>query len=208
MTIGLRLERADGFASVEIGAVNAALARFGAMVWPLDLGGVASDIRGLLARPTLDAAEVERIKAALLLSRETLLGKLAEAGRSPHVPGGGAVETAVANHGYSYPQLFVVEAGADYTRFDRFHVNVAEDGTGVDEVMQILSGGGVRILQRLPDGEAVTLTLDCPSAEQGWTVTYDGAVPHIGSMSSAAPGTKALMQVFGPARWTMRYDTG
>ena len=206
MTIGLRLERADGFASVEIEAVNAALARFGAMVWPLDLGGVASDIRGLLARPTLDAAEVERIKAALLLSRETLLGKLAEAGRSPHVPGGGAVETAVANHGYSYPQLFVVEAGADYTRFDRFHVNVAEDGTGVDEVMQILSGGGVRILQRLPDGEAVTLTLDCPSAEQGWTVTYDGAVPHIGSMSSAAPGTKALMQVFGPARWTMRYD--
>lgn len=206
MTIGLRLERADGFASVEIEAVNAALARFGAMVWPLDLSGVASDIRGLLARPTLDAAEVERIKAALLLSRETLLGKLAEAGRSPHVPGGGAVETAVANHGYSYPQLFVVEAGADYTRFDRFHVNVAEDGTGVDEVMQILSGGGVRILQRLPDGEAVTLTLDCPSAEQGWTVTYDGAVPHIGSMSSAAPGTKALMQVFGPARWTMRYD--
>jgi len=206
VTIGLRLERADGFASVEIEAVNAALARFGAMVWPLDLSGVASDIRGLLARPTLDAAEVERIKAALLLSRETLLGKLAEAGRSPHVPGGGAVETAVANHGYSYPQLFVVEAGADYTRFDRFHVNVAEDGTGVDEVMQILSGGGVRILQRLPDGEAVTLTLDCPSAEQGWTVTYDGAVPHIGSMSSAAPGTKALMQVFGPARWTMRYD--
>ena len=208
MTAGLHLERGDGFALVEIGAVNAALARFGARVWPLDLGGVAPDIRNLLAQPTLDAAEVERIKAALLLSREALLAKLAEAGRSPHVPGGGALETAVANHGYSYPQLFVVEAGADYTRFDRFHVNVAEDDTGVDEVMQILSGGGVRILQRLPDGEPVTLTLDCPAAEQGWTVTYDGAVPHIGSMSSAAPGTKALMQVFGPARWTMRYDTG
>ena len=43
-----------------------------------------------------------------------------------------------------------MEEGADYSRFDRFHVNVAEDGTAVDEVMQILSGSGVRILQRLP----------------------------------------------------------
>ena len=206
MTAGLRLERGNDPALAEIGAVNAALARFGARVWPLDLGGVAPDIRRLLDLPTLDAAQAEHIKAALLLPREALLAKLAEAGRSPHVPGGGALETEVANHGYSYPQLFVVEEGADYSRFDRFHVNVAEDGTAVDEVMQILSGGGVRILQRLPGEEAVTLALDCPSADMGWTVTYDGAVSHIGSMSGAAPGTKALMQVFGPARWTMRYD--
>ncbi len=208
VTSGLRLERGDGPALFEIGAVNAALAPFGARVWPLDLREVAPDILVLLAGPTLDDAQSERIKAAFLLPRETLLARLAEAGRSPHVPGGGALETEVANHGYSYPQLFVVEAGADYTRFDRFHVNVAEDGTAVDEVMQILSGGGVRILQRLPGGEAATLTLDCPSGERGWTVTYDGGVSHIGSMSSAAPGTKALMQVFGPARWTMRYEEG
>ena len=206
MTSGLRLERGSEPALVGIEAVNAALARFGAGVWPLDLGGIAPGIRRLLDLPTLDAAQSQRIEAAFLLSREALLAKLAEAGRSPHVPGGGALATEVANHGYAYPQLFVVEEGADYSRFDRFHVNVAEDGTAVDEVMQILSGGGVRILQRLPGEEPVTLTLDCPSADRGWTVTYDGAVSHIGSMSSAAPGTKALMQVFGPARWTMRYD--
>lgn len=206
MTVGLRLERGDGPPLVDAEAVNDALAPFGARVWPLDLSGVAPDIRALVALPTLDAAQAENIKTALLLPREALLAKLAEAGRSPHVPGGGALETEVANHGYSYPQLFVVEEGADYTRFDRFHVNVAEDGTAVDEVMQILSGSGVRILQRLRGEEAVTLTLDCPSADRGWTVTYDGAVSHIGSMSAAAPGTKTLMQVFGPARWTMRYD--
>ena len=208
MTAGLRLERRDGPALVEIGDINAALAPFGARVWPLDLRGVAPDILALLARPSLDTAQSERIVSTFLLPRETLLAKLAEAGRSPHVPGGGTLETEVANHGYAYPQLFVVEEGADYTRFDRFHVNVADDGTAVDEAMQILSGGGVRILQRLPGGEAVTLSLDCPSAERGWTVTYDGGVSHIGSMSSAKPGTKALMQVFGPARWTMRYEEG
>ena len=206
MTSGLRLERGGDPTLVGIEAVNAALTRFGAGVWPLDLGGIAPGIRRLLDLPTLDAVQSRRIEAAFLLSREALLAKLAEAGRSPHVPGGGALATEVANHGYAYPQLFVVEEGADYSRFDRFHVNVAEDGTAVDEVMQILSGGGVRILQRLPGEEPVTLTLDCPSADRGWTVTYDGAVSHIGSMSSAAPGTKALMQVFGPARWTMRYD--
>ncbi|MDE0058447.1 MAG: hypothetical protein OXP07_10015 [Defluviicoccus sp.] len=198
----------DGPALAEIGAVNAALAPYGAGVWPLALGRAPPDIRALLARPTLTADESERIEAAFLLSRETLLDTLARAGRAPHVAGGGALESAVANHGYAYPQLFVVEAGADYSRFDRFHVNVADDGTAVDEVMQILAGGGVRILQRLPGGEPAILTLDCPVSDWGWTVTYDGAVSHIGSMSAARPGTKALMQVFGPARWTMRYDAG
>lgn len=208
MTAGLRLERADGPALAEIGAVNAALARFGAKVSPLDLRTAAPDIRALLARPTLAPAEAERIEAALLLPRAALLETIADAGRAPHVPGGGALETEIANHGYAYPQLFVVEAGADYSRFDRFHVNVAEDGTAVDEVMQILAGGGVRILQRLPGEAPATLTLDCPSADRGWTVAYDGGVSHIGSMSAAAPGTKTLMQAIGPARWTMRYDAG
>ena len=208
MTAGLRLERGDGPALTDVGAVNAALAPFGAGVWPLDLGALAPEIRALIARPSPTAEEAERIERALLLSRRALLDMLARAGREPHVAGGGALETEVVNHGYAYPRLFVVEAGADYSRFDRFHVNVAEDGIAVDEVMQILSGGGVRILQRLPGGEAATLTLDCPAPDRGWTVTYDGGVSHIGSFSAAAPGTKALMQVFGPARWTMRYDAG
>ncbi len=208
VTAGLLLERDDGPALAGIGAVNAALAPYGAGVWPLELDRAAADVRALLARPTLTADEAERIEAAFLLPRAALLDTLGRAGRAPHVVGGGALETAVANHGYAYPQLFVVEAGADYSRFDRFHVNLADDGTPVDEVMQILSGGGVRILQRLPGGEPAILTLDCPSADRGWTVTYDGGVSHIGSMSSAQPGTKALMQVIGPARWTMRYDDG
>ena len=101
MTSGLRLERGDSSALAEIGAVNAALARFGARVWPLDLGAVAADIRALLARPTLTAAESARIEETMLLPRTALLEKLAEAGRTPHVPGGGALETGVANHGYA-----------------------------------------------------------------------------------------------------------
>ena len=38
-------------------------------------------------------------------------------------------------HSYSYPNVWVVQEGIDYSRFDRFHVNAADDGTGVHEVL-------------------------------------------------------------------------
>jgi hypothetical protein len=67
--------------------------------------------------------------------------------------------------------------------------------------MQVLSGGGVRLLQHLPDQGLITLEIDCLEEKSGWIVTYDGAYPHIGSISGARDGTKVLMQAIGPARW-------
>ena len=108
--------------------------------------------------------------------------------------------------GYAYPQLYLAAAGVDYSRFDRFHVNTADDGTGVDEIGQLLYGGGVRVLQRRPALGVVSLHLACPTPGQGWIVTYDGGLSHIGSLSAASPGSKFLMQVIGPERWSLRYD--
>jgi hypothetical protein len=48
----------------------------------------------------------------------------------PRVPGGGALTTFVSPHAYSYSQLFVVLDDVDYSRFDRFHVNVAHATLG------------------------------------------------------------------------------
>ena len=114
----------------------------------LRVTGVPADVQRLLGQPTLTNAEEERLKAHFLLSRERLLDVIGDAGRKPHVEGGGALSTTVLSHGYSYPQLWVVQGGIDYSRFDRFHVNVADDGTGVDEVLQILSGQGIVIRLR------------------------------------------------------------
>jgi hypothetical protein len=202
---GLRLETSDTrVAATSLADVNSALAAVGSRVWPLDLAGALVDVRRLLARAALDDVEVKRVVEHFLLSRERLLEIIREAGREPNVPGGGALSTHVTSHGYSYPQLWVVQGGVDYTRFDRFHVNTADDGTGVDEVAQLLSGAGVAIRHHLADGRVWTLRVDC-QADAGWLVTYNGGRPHIGSLSGAVPGTKMLVQAIGPPRWAVRY---
>jgi len=206
---GLRFEASGSPAVVtDLDEVNRELAAVKSKVWPLDLRSAPADVRRLLARSTLQAAETSRAMDHFLLSRERLLEIIAEAGRTPNVTGGGALSTHVDSHGYSYPQLWLVQGGVDYTRFDRFHVNTADDGTGVDEVLQILSGAGIVIRHRLPDGTVLALHADCPSDDVGWLVTYDGGHAHIGSLSRARPGTKALVQAIGPPHWSVRYTPG
>ena len=206
---GLRLEVSGSATAVTaLADVNRKLGVLGSKVWPLDLGHAPAEVRRLLTRPTLNGGETTSVMSQFLLSRERLLEIIGEAGRTPNVQGGGALATHVDSHGYSYPQLWSVQDGIDYTRFDRFHVNTADDGTGVDEVLQMLSGVGIVIRHRLPDGTVLALRMDCPSADSGWLVTYDGGRPHIGSLSSAQAGTKALVQAIGPPRWSVRYTEG
>ena len=203
---GLRLE-VPGEARSPTGraAINARLDDVGAKVWPLSLANVPDDVRDLLDRERLSDTEQARLVEHFLLSRGRLLEVITAAGRTPHVAGGGAMHSQVSGHDTGYPRLYLVEEGVDYTRFDRFHVNRADDGTGADEIMQILSGGTIVLHQRMPDGETLTLRLDCPSASDGWLLTYDGGRPHIGSLSSAGVGTKILMQIIGPPVWAIRY---
>ncbi len=203
---GLLLEfsrRKTSLTAIE--AINDAMAEIGSRVWPLDLINIPEDIRLLLIKPSLENDETERVKGYFLLPRSRLLEIIEHAGRKPNVPGGGELSTSVSNHGYSYPQVWIVQDDIDYSRFDRFHINAAKDGTGVDEVLQLLSGGGLVIHHHKPDGEVLTLHLDCPDDNQGWLLTYNGGAPHIGSLTRAQPGTKALVQVIGPREWEMKY---
>ena len=146
------------------------MADIGCGVWPLDLTRVPADVKKLLSQPTLTPAEGDQVKTHFLLPRQRLEEIILRAGRRPNVPGGGELNTFVSNHGYAYPQLYLVEDGVDYSRFDRFHVNTADDGTGVDEVVQLLSGRGFVIHHRLPKGLVLTLSLACPSEDTGWLV--------------------------------------
>ena len=204
---GLRLEFSDARAPVtDLADVNHVLSEIGAGVFPLGLSEVPVDVRQLLTQRTLTETEVDRVKAQFLLSRERLVEIISATGRPPNTPGGGELKTFDATHGYYYPQLWVAQDDVDYSRFDRLHRNTADDGVGVNEVGQLLAGRNFFVQHRMPDGQVVTVTLDCPGNDHGWIVTYDGGNPHIGSFSKAEPGTKVLVQVIGPARWSMRYE--
>lgn len=204
---GLRLEFSSGRPSVtNLADINEASGPVGSRIWPLESRSAPISVRRMLKQPTLNDAEAASVKEHFLLSREQLLRVIAEAGRRAQVPGGGEMSTFDSTNGVAYPQLYIVEAGVDYTRFDRFHTNTTREGPGVDEVMQVLSGGGVRVLQHLPGEGLITLHVDCVEDEYGWIVTYDGGYPHIGSISAGRPGTKVLVQVIGPARWEMKYE--
>lgn len=205
----IRLEFSDGHPALigieNIDAISAALSTLGAGVWPLDLSAAPPTIRALIAQPDLSDAEKTNLLDHFLLPRERLMETLVAAGRDPNVAGGGALETGVANQDYGYPQLWTVRADTDYTRFDRFHINVSDEGVGVDEVLQMLSGNGVVVHLQTPDGSVLTLRLDCPCEGQGWLITYDGGRPHIGSLSRASPGAKLVVQAFGPPVWSLSY---
>lgn len=204
---GLSLEFSDGRAAPRtLEGINTELRKTGAGVWPLELQDQPSDVQALLAKPLLDKTEAQRIQEHFLLPRGRLLQIVTMAGRTPEVAGGGALHTYVTNQGYGYPQLYQVRKGVDYSRFDRFHVNVGPNGgSGVDEVFQMLSGSGFVIHQRLDDGRCLTLRLDCRDDGQGWIGTYSGIRPHIGSISSAKAGAKLLVQAFGAKEWMLTY---
>ena len=201
----IRLElTADGSSVTGAAAANDALAGFGTRVWPVDLTAAADDVRDLLRRPGLSPEETGRVRDAFLLPRARLLELMAAVGRHPSVPGGGELSTLDVVNDVRYPQLFIVEPGVDYSRFDRLHENVADDGTVLDETMTILAGGPIRLVQRLADGSEATLLLHAVGETTGWVVTY-GGLPHIGSFTGAAPGSKILVQAIGPAHWQAHY---
>lgn len=202
---GIRLElKPSGPSLTGQEAANEALAAFGTRLWPIDLTITSREVRTLLSRPELTAAEAVILREAFLLPRERLLQIIAESGRKPSVPGGGALSTLDVANNVLYPQLYIVEADVDYSRFDRLHQNKADDGTDLDEVLSILSGEGFRLIQRGPDGIEAILHVDCVDDHTGWLLSY-GAHPHIGSFTGASPGTKVLVQAIGPERWQPHY---
>lgn len=184
--------------------INSILRNVGSAIWPLETATAPEEIRVLLEASRLDPNESKRVMDHFLLPRERLLELVLAAGRTPGTDGGGFLSTTDKTHDVVYPQLYQVLEGIDYSRFDRFHVNRSLTQTGVDEIMHLLYGSGVVLHQNIPDQGVFRLEIDCPVG-QGWTLTYDGDLPHIGSISGASPGAKILMQIFGPEEWEMLY---
>ncbi len=184
--------------------INAELSIIGSKVSVLDFSNVPAEIKNLLNKSVLSDAEKDMIMNHFLMPMYELLDIIGDAGRKPHVEGGGEISTTVSTFGYSYPQLYLAEEGVDYSRFDNLHINVSENGTGVDEILQFVSGSEFVMHQLMPDGQELKVHFSC-NDKNGWLITYDGKTPHIGSLTSASIGTKLIVQVIGPKEWEMKY---
>ena len=195
-------ERADLHSLDEI---NAVLVPSGARIWAQDWSGLSDDLKDFLADPDPSPERVAGVKPSFLLPRERLLEIIAEAGREPSFPGGGELITLDETHGVTYPQLYVAREDADFSRFDRMHVNISADGKPVDDIVQLLCGSGLVVKIRQPSSVTVSVSLSCPNPDSGWLLTVDCGIPFIGSFSTAPVGTKAVSQAIGPARWKMEY---
>jgi hypothetical protein len=103
--------------------INAALTRYGARLWPIDFAAIPVRVVALFRQEALTAAECSAVLDHFLLPREELFRLIGKAGRKPQVASGGETETFDASNRVRYPQLYLVGAGIDYSRFDRFHVN-------------------------------------------------------------------------------------
>ena len=202
---GARLEFSDGRPPiVDIESINGVLATIGTRIWTRDLTSVPTEVRTLLRQSTLSPSEAEQIKTHFLYPQQRLVEIIKSAGREPNVPDGGKLETFVTTLGCWYPQLHVIEEGVDYSRFEKFHVNTADDGTAVDEIIQLLSGSEFVYHLRTPDGLILMVHLACIGDETGMLLTFNGKTPHLGKVSKATPGTKILNQAIGPAQWVIR----
>ena len=86
---GVSLQFSDSRTVPEVlEASNNELHKIIAWVWPLDLCDRPADIRALLTKPALDAAETVGVTAHFLLPRERLLQIVAQRGTGRRLPAG------------------------------------------------------------------------------------------------------------------------
>ncbi|MEO1102689.1 MAG: hypothetical protein AAFW98_02985 [Pseudomonadota bacterium] len=205
MDDSVTLTREESGAEIARGpdAVNTALRGTGIWVAPRDFSAEPPSILALLRKPTLSADENAKVKAHFVLSRQECLDIIQKAGRKPHHPTGGSLRALSLENEIQYPQLWVIEEGADGSAYFPLHVNVSDDGVPSDEVGQVLSGRLMRYRFKLDDG-IVVLTMSCPGHDRGWMFSFDGARPHGGILHETEPGSKILVQVLGPETFRSR----
>lgn len=139
-----------------------------------------------------------------------MLAHVQLAGREPEVHRGGFLNPS--EYGVSpYPKVYdmkTMDTGARHAaqeRFGRLHVNSSDHGSGIDEVMTVVSGGQWTWFYRLPDGVVAKQTV--PAVETGdpaWRISYPGIRPH-GAFLDAEHGL-IVAYAHGPENFVMRYE--
>lgn len=204
------LKFSDGRADMKgVKAVNAVLNTIGINVTTIDIPEAAKPVLKASEIRTLTTEEHALLIKEFNLTQEQLLEQVILAGRAPAVEGGGVL-TEETGFG-PYPKVYDMKALDEEThkavleKYGRMHVNSADDGTDVDEVMTVVNGGPFRWGFTLKDGSIARFQVEKVSRnDKAVRVSYHGLGMHAGIMDAR----QGLIVAFGhgPKAFTMRYD--
>ncbi|MBD2815510.1 hypothetical protein ID850_12155 [Xenorhabdus sp. Flor] len=153
--------------------------------------------------------EQHKLISIFNLNRADLLEQIRLAGRTPEVHRGGYLSISEAGVA-PYPKVYDMRAMTPETqravlnKFGRLHVNSADSGAGIDEVMTVVSGGPLTWFFVLPDGVVVRLTVDYVGLDDlAVRLSYPGLSIHGGFMN--AEQGLLVAYAHGPELFVMRY---
>ena len=207
----LTLSYSDGRAETKgVDSVNAVLLTVGVRVGVLPLPKSAAPLLKASHTRALTQEEYSELLSVFSLHRGELLEQIKLAGRTPEAHRGGYLSTSEIDVP-PYPKVYDMRALTPEVReflqikFGKLHVNSADNGMGIDEVMSIISGGPWVWFFLLPDNVIGKLTLGYVGLDgPGWRISYPGLVPHGGYLDPEYG--LVVAHAHGPEKFVMRYE--
>lgn len=194
----------------DFNAINETLKTVGVRLSRLALPSEALPILKLSTTTKLNEVQISNLLKIFSLTRKDLLDQISIAGRKPVISGGGSLSTGEVGVA-PYPKIYDMKAMSPQdhiyvqNKFGKLHVNSADSGEGVDEVMTLVSGGPWTWYFLLKDNVVAKLSLSRIQPNgPGWRLSYPGLTPH-GAYMDAEDGI-CIAYIIGPKTWVMRYD--
>lgn len=190
--------------------VNKVLRTVGVRVSTLPLPDDAKPILEASKSRAITQEEADELISHFSLHRGQLLDEIHKAGRKPEAHRGGYLSTSEISVA-PYPKVYDMRALSAEVKaflqkkFGLLHVNSADNGVGIDEVMTIVSGGPWTWFFSLPDNVVGKLTLGHVGLEgKAWRISYPGLGPHGGYLD--AEYGLVVAYAHGPKNFVMRYE--
>lgn len=196
--------------SIGLKDINKVLKSVGVRITTVQLPEAAFPLLRVSEKRALNPEEAKQLISNFSLHRGELLDQIEKAGRKPEMHRGGYLSTSEVGVA-PYPKVYDMKALSPKViaylqeKFGKLHVNSADDGTGIDEVMTIVSGGPWTWFFLLPNNVVGKLTLGhVGKAGHGWRLSYPGLGAH-GGFLDAEYGL-VVAYAHGPKNFVMRYN--
>ncbi|MDN3724124.1 hypothetical protein QRD02_07000 [Aequorivita sp. SDUM287046] len=207
----ITLSFSDGSADiVGVEKINSILKTIGVHVSTVTIPDEAKPLIKNSRKRALTNAEAESLISLFYLDRNELLEQIEKAGRKPEAIGGGFLSTKEEAMS-PYPKVYDMKSLSPevifflQNKFGKLHVNISDNGMGIDEVMTIVSGGPWTWFFVLPNNNVAKLTLENVAVHNiGWRISYPGLIPH-GGFFDADYGLVVAF-AHGPEKFEMKYE--